>query len=59
MTRDELTLLSGQIANGILSADSSIIVKAIDRTMHKQIADTAVDIAYCILTKIDELSKMT
>ena len=59
MTRDELTLLSGQIANGILSADSSIIVKAIDRTMHKQIADTAVDIAYCILAKIDELAKMT
>ncbi len=52
MTRDELISLSGQVANGMLSADSSIIAKVIDRTMHKQIAEAAVDIAYEMLKKI-------
>ena len=53
MTREDLIALSGQVANGILSADSSIISKVIDRTMHKQIAESAVNIAYEILKKID------
>lgn len=53
MTREELILLSGQVVNGMLSADSSIISKAIDRTLHKQIAESAVDVAYDMLKKID------
>ena len=43
MTREELISLSGQVVNGMLSADGSIITKVIDRTLHKQIAETAVD----------------
>ena len=53
MTREELISLSGQVANGILSADSSLISKVFDRTMHKQVADMSVDIAYDMLNKID------
>lgn len=53
MTREELILLSGQVVNGMLSADGSIISKAIDRTLHKQIAESAVDVAYDMLKKID------
>ena len=53
MTREELILLSGQVVNGMLSADGSIISKVIDRTLHKQIAESAVDVAYNMLKKID------
>lgn len=53
MTREELISLSGQVVNGMLSADGSIITKVIDRTLHKQIAETAVDIAHDMLKKID------
>ena len=49
MTREELILLSGRVVNGMLSADDSLI----DRILHKQIAETAVDIAYNMLKKID------
>lgn len=55
MTREELISLSGQVVNGMLSADGSIISKVIDRTLHKQIAESAVDVARDMLTKIDEL----
>lgn len=53
MAREELILLSGQVVNGMLSADGSIITKVIDRTLHKQIAEMAVNIAYDMLKKID------
>ena len=53
MTREELILLSGQVVNGMLSADSSLITKIVDRTIHKQIAASAVDVAYEMLKKID------
>ena len=55
MTREELISLSGQVANGMLSADSSFISKAFDRTLHKQIAETAVSIAHDMLSKIDKI----
>jgi hypothetical protein len=54
MKREELLELSGQIVNGILSSDSSVLSKIIDRTMHKQIAESAVEIAKKMLEKIDE-----
>ena len=53
MTREELISLSGQVVNGMLSAYGSIISKVIDRTLHKQIAESAVDVAYEMLKKID------
>ena len=53
MTREELIQLSGQVANGMLSADDSMITKVIDRTLHKQIAESAIDIAYDMLRMID------
>ena len=53
MTREELISLSGQVVNGMLSADGSIISKVIDRTLHKQIAESAVGVAYDMLKKID------
>lgn len=56
MTREEIISLSGQIVNGMLSADSSLITKVIDRTIHKQIADSAVDTAIEMLNKIDKLN---
>ena len=56
MTREELISLSGQLVNGMLSADGSIITKVIDRTLHKQIAETAVDIARDMLIKIDSIN---
>ena len=52
--RNEIIELSGQIINGIMSADSSILTKIIDRTLHKNIADTAVGIAVKMIEKIDE-----
>ena len=56
MTRDELISLSGQVVNGMLSADSSVVSKLIDRTLHKQIAESAIEVAYQMLKKIDELN---
>lgn len=55
MTRAELVELSGQVVNGMLSADSSLISKVLDRTLHKQIADAAVDVAFNMLKKIDNM----
>lgn len=56
MTREELISLSGQVVNGMLSADSSVVSKLIDRTLHKQIAESAIEVAYQMLKKIDELN---
>lgn len=52
--REELIQLSGQIVNGMFSADSSILTKLFDRTIHKGVADVAVDIAARMIEKIDE-----
>ncbi len=52
--REELIQLSGQIVNGMLSADNSILTKLFDRTIHKVVADMAVDIAARMIDKIDE-----
>ena len=52
--REELIQLSGQIVNGMFSADSSILTKLFDRTIHKGVADVAVGIAARMIEKIDE-----
>ena len=54
-SREELINLSGQVANGMLSSDSSFLSKLVATTLHKQIADVSVDIAYHILKRIDEV----
>jgi hypothetical protein len=51
--RKELIELSGQVINGILSSDSSIFSKILDRTLHKNVAETAVEIAIKMLNKIN------
>ena len=53
MSREDLINLSGQVINGMMSADSSFMTKLIDRGLHKQIASAAVEIAYEMLKKID------
>lgn len=55
--RKEIIELSGQIINGMMSADSSIVTKIIDRTLHKNIADNAVGIAIKMIEKIDDYFK--
>ncbi len=54
MKREELIELSGQVINGMMSADSSIVTKVFDRTMHGNVADVAVGIAFKMLEKIDK-----
>ena len=52
--REELVNLAGQVINGILSADSSFLLKDVDRTMRTQAAKVAVDIAVDMQHEIDK-----
>lgn len=52
--REELIQLAGQVINGIMSADGSILSKLLDRGMHSQVAKTAVDIASDMQHEIDK-----
>ena len=52
--REELVNLAGQVINGIMSSDSSFLLKAVDRTMHTQAAKVAVDIAVDMQHEIDK-----
>ena len=52
--REELVNLAGQVINGMMSADSSFLLKDVDRTMRTQAAKVAVDIAVDMQHKIDE-----
>jgi len=47
--REELIQLSGQIINGIMSADNSIMTKLVDRTLHEETAKNTVELAHKIL----------
>jgi hypothetical protein len=53
--RDDLVQLSGQVINGMLSADGSVLTKLFDRSIHSQAAKTAVSIANDMLKEIDQL----
>ena len=53
--RSELTQLSGQIINGIMSADSSIFSKILIGAFKKNVAVVAVEIADKMIRKIDEI----
>ena len=52
--REELIELSGQVINGMMSADGSIISKVVDRAFHKCIAEAAVGIALSMMKEIDK-----
>ena len=52
--REELVELSGQVINGMMSADSSMLTKILDRAFHKGVAEAAVEIALKMQEKIDE-----
>ena len=52
--REELVELAGQVINGIMSADDSVISKILDRSIHSQVAATAVSIASDIQKEIDK-----
>ena len=56
--REELIELTGQALNGMLSADDSVLTKILDRTVHRQVAETAVVIADDALRRIDEIDKV-
>jgi len=56
--REELIALTGQALNGMLSADDSVLTKILDRTVHRQVAETAVGIAEDALKRIDEIDKV-
>ena len=52
--REEPVNLAGQVINGMMSADSSFLLKVVDRTMHTQAAKVAVDIAVDTQHEIDK-----
>ena len=52
--RQELIELSGQIINGIMSSDGSLLSKLFDRTVHEGSAKIVVDLANKILEEIDK-----
>jgi high-affinity K+ transport system ATPase subunit B len=53
--REELIQLAGQVINGMMSADESVITTLSDRSIHVQAAKTAVGIAHDMLKEIDQL----
>ena len=52
--REALVELSGQIINGMLSSDSSLLTKIADRSLHAGAARTAVDLAIKMFERIDK-----
>ena len=50
--RDALIYLSGQVINGMMSADGTVLAKLLDRTIHVDAAKIAVGIAEDILKEI-------
>ena len=52
--REELVNLAGQVINGMMSADSSFLLKDVDRTMRTQAAKVAFDIAVDMQHEIDK-----
>jgi hypothetical protein len=53
VNREDLVQLTGQVINGMMSADSSILSKLFDRTLHEQAAKVAVSIARDMLKEIN------
>ena len=55
--RDEIVQLAGQIINGIMSSDSSILSKICDRTSSEFSAKLAVEMAFKMSEEIDKKIK--
>lgn len=55
--REEIVNLSGQIINGIMSSDSSILSKICDRTASNVSAKRAVELAFIMSEEIDKYMK--
>ena len=55
--REEIVSLSGQIINGIMSSDNSILSKICDRGSSEISAKLAVDMAFKMVEEIDERLK--
>lgn len=55
--REEIISIAGQAINGMLSADSTMLTKLLDRTIHKKISETAVSIAEDVINRIDKIEK--
>jgi hypothetical protein len=53
--REELIELSGQIINGMLSSDSSMLMKLLDRTLYNDLGKTVVGLANKMLQEIDKI----
>lgn len=53
--REELISLSGQVVNGMMSADGDVWSKLIDRAVHAQVAKVSVAIANDMLKEIDDI----
>lgn len=51
--RQELIELSGQIINGIMSSNGSLLSKLFDRTVHEGSAKIVVDLAQKIVEQVD------
>lgn len=55
MTKEEMLVnLSGQVVNGILSSNSSWLLKIIESSFHDSVADISVSIAKRMVNKILE-----
>ena len=52
--REELVELSGQIINGMMSADGSMLTKILDRTFHSSVAEVAVEMAAKMIHEVDK-----
>lgn len=52
--KEKLLELSGQIVNGIMSSDGTLLTKLFDRTLHEETAKTVVDLAEKILEEINK-----
>ena len=55
--REEIVQLAGQIINGIMSSDSSILSKICDRTSSEFSAKLAVEMAFKMSEEIDKKIK--
>ena len=53
--RGEIVELAGQIVNGMMSADGTVLTKLVDRTLHRSVASVAVGIAFEMVDEIDRL----
>ena len=53
--RGEIVELAGQIVNGMMSADGTVLTKLVDRILHRSVASVAVGIAFEMVDEIDRL----